>query len=58
VKSTLLKLLHVAPEYIVVVGNPQDMGIDEFELRMPVPGYIAAKSLQIYRSAANRNKEI
>ena len=46
VKSTLQKLLHeahVAPEYIVVVGTTIDLGIDEYKLKMPVRGYIAAK---------------
>ena len=38
-------MLHVTPEYIVLVSNPAEIVVaeDESELALPLRGYIAAK---------------
>ena len=37
-------LLHnMSPYYIVVFSNQEDMIVNEFEMKLPLRGYIAAK---------------
>ena len=45
IKSAFLTMLHVTPEYIVVVSNPAEIIVDEdaSEIILPLRGYIAAK---------------
>ena len=45
ITSAFLTMLHVGPEYIVVVSNPAEITVDEgeSELALPLRGYIAAK---------------
>ena len=45
IKSAFLTMLHVTPEYIVVVSNPAEILVDEdaSEIILPLRGYIAAR---------------
>ena len=45
IRSAFLTMLHVTPEYIVVVSNPADIIVDEdeSEIILQLRGYIAAK---------------
>ena len=45
IKSAFLTMLHVTPEYIVVVSNPEEIIVDEdeSEIILPLRCYIAAK---------------
>ena len=47
IKSSFLTMLHVTPEYVVLVSNPADIIVDEDESEtiLPLRGYIAAKSI-------------
>ena len=43
IKSKFLRMLHVTLYYIVLVSHPEYMKVDEFEMMLPICGYIAAK---------------
>ena len=45
IRSAFMTMLHVTPEYIVVVSNPAKIIVDEdeYEIKLPLRGYIAAK---------------
>ena len=45
IKSSCLTILHVTPEYIVVVSNPAEVVVDEdeSEIALPLRCCIAAK---------------
>ena len=45
IRSAFMTMLHVTPEYIVVVSNPAKNIVDEdeYEIKLPLRGYIAAK---------------
>ena len=51
IKSAFLAMLHVTPEYIVVVSNPAEIIVDEdaSEIILPLRGYIAATRVAIIR---------
>ena len=43
IRPKLVRMLPVTPFYIVIVSNPEEMKIDEFEMTLLLRGYISTK---------------
>ena len=60
IKSACLTMLHVTPEYIVLVSNPAEIVVaeDDSELALPLRGYIAAQhaSLELWQRFRQREE--